>query len=135
MSNKKIYGIYDNETGTLYPDTHLFVLDNEVKAIYSLCVFAGKLNDTNISLRSIGEFDNESITSTVVKEIVSFDKVPLFIKSFPENYLISAGFNYKSFIHHYNIIISNINNFRRSLLSDVNNTFSNNNNQIDYIKE
>lgn len=125
MENKKsyvskyVYCIKDNSTGELYPDTHLFVLDNPVKALYSLCVFAGKLNDTDISLCIVGSFNssNLEIEKLPIEVVSSFDDVINCLGEFDENVLISAGFSRKTFIHHYNIVISNINNFRRSLLS------------------
>ncbi len=116
---KQIYGIIDNTTGSLYPDTHLFVLDNPVKAVYAFCVFAGKLNDTDISLCCIGDFNSDtlSVVHLSTETICNFDNVLNYLNSVDDNVIIAAGFNRKTFIHHYNIIISNINSFRNSLRS------------------
>lgn len=121
MSNKKIYAIVDNASNHLYPDTHFFVLDSDVKAAYAFIVFAGKLNDTDISLYCIAKDDDDYFIdpdSIAPYCVCNFSDVIDFINKLDENELVRSGFTHKSFLHHYNIIISNINNFRRSLISD-----------------
>lgn len=120
FNEKKIYAIFDDSTDEVYPDTHLFILNSEVKAIYSMIVFAGKLNDTEISIRCLGSINNHNHIKAYEQPeyITCFDNAADDIKFYSDNDMVSAGFTYKSFLHHYNIIISNINTFRRSLISD-----------------
>lgn len=122
FNEKKIYAIFDDSIGEVYPDTHLFILNSDVKAIYSMIVFAGKLNDTEISIRCLGIINDKNVIIPYEEPeyICCFDNAVEYISSYSDNEMISAGFTHKSFIHHYNIIISNINNFRRSLIREDN---------------
>ena len=112
-------GYFDSEKNVkLYPDTHLFVLNNVVKAVYAMTVFAGKLNDDNICLVHLGSIDvdlnlDTSYSSSIV---VTFDDVIDYLSTLQEDDFISSGISYKSFLNHYNIIISHINTFRSSLI-------------------
>lgn len=119
-NEKKLYAIFDNSTDRIYPDTHLFALNSDVKAVYSMIVFAGKLNDTDISVKCVGVMSDDGIIKPFDEPVClcSFDNAIEYVKTYDENSMISAGFTHKTFLHHYNIIISNINNFRRSLIKD-----------------
>ena len=61
VNEKKLYAIFDNSTDRIYPDTHLFALNSDVKAVYSMIVFAGKLNDTDISVKCVGVLSDDCI--------------------------------------------------------------------------
>lgn len=120
FNEKRLYAIFDNSTDRIYPDTHLFALNDEVKAVYSMIVFAGKLNDTDISVKCVGVMSDDGVIVPFHEPLFlcNFDNAIEFIKSYDDNKMISAGFTQKTFLHHYNIVISNINTFRRSLIND-----------------
>lgn len=120
FNEKKLYAIFDNSNDRIYPDTHLFALNSDVKAIYSMIVFAGKLNDTDISVKCVGTISDDGVIETFHEPLYlcDFDNAIEYVKSYDDNKMIAAGFTHKTFLHHYNIVISNINNFRRSLIKE-----------------
>lgn len=124
MTNKNtIYaiGYYDSELEVrLYPDTHLFVMNNVVKAVYAMTVFAGKLNDDSICLVELGTLDDDLTLSNGIKQVVTtFDGVVDFLSKLSDDTFVNSGISYKSFLNHYNVIISHINTFRASLAGSV----------------
>ena len=112
-------GYYDSEKKIrLYPDTHLFVLNSTLKAAYAMTVFAGKLHDDNILLVYLGYLDDDLNffhRQDRLEPIVTFNNIVDFLNGLSENDFVSAGISYKSFLNHYNVIISHINTFRASL--------------------
>lgn len=115
MAAKKLYCIVDNDTGKIYPDTHLFVLNSVVKAGYALCAFAAKLVDSNISLYNVGELDFDfsddepmRVIGLPMHFVCSFDDFLNFIDSLSDDELDIDGFNRKSYLMHYNICKSNL---------------------------